>query len=468
MNGFKNGAKVKNTYSTLFPRLTPHTSKNIHKQNNRLYRFKENFMKKPHWLAFLPLMAFFAFPLSGCLPRNRIPLYQRSMIITNKTVEEEVLSRASLREVSDPAFGNLKILHLRGTPEEMGFQHGRLLRKDIQKLYNRILRLAKVFASEDMMDEAFDLMAPYIPLEEMEEMRGLAHGADLPLRMVHWLHIVPEISEYGPKKRFRKGFKATSCSNLIAFGKATRDGEMYQLRVLDWIRELGAQEWPVIIIHEPNQGNASVSFSYAGFIGAISGMNNKQMAFGEMGYGNPPGESLNGIPFPFLFRKLMREADTLAQAEEIIKNAVRTCSYVYLISDAKVKDPAEGSLLFITDRGRVKISRENTLLVDERPGKKKDLKYLPIDDVVYGGAKSDDLYKSILKHYGNIDENSLQEIAKDAALRSNMQNVIFKPRTLEAWVSNAGLGKGDEDKASNREWFYFNLQEELETAPIRR
>ena len=31
-------------------------------------------------------------------------------------------------------------------------------------------------------DEAYDLMAPYIPVEEKEEMRGLAHGAGIPLR----------------------------------------------------------------------------------------------------------------------------------------------------------------------------------------------------------------------------------------------------------------------------------------------
>lgn len=424
-------------------------------------------MKRLHWFAFFSMAALLASSLFGCLPRNRIPLYQRSMIITGPTVEEEVVSRATLREVGDPPFGNLKILHLRGTPEEMGFQHGRLLRGDIQKLYQRILRIAKYFASEDMMDEAFDLMAPHIPVEEMEEMRGLAHGADIPLRMVHWLHSVPEISEYGPKKRFRKGIKATSCSNLIAFGKATRDGEMYQLRVLDWIRELGAQEWPVILVHEPNEGNASASFSYAGFIGTISGMNDKQMAFGEMGYGNPPGESLNGIPFIFLFRKLMREANSLAKADEIIRNSIRTSSYVYVISDAKVENPAEGSLLFITDRSRVKTFKENTLLVDERPGKKKDLKYLPIDDVVYGGAKSDDLYASILKHYGEIDEMSLREITKDAALGSNMQNVIFKPKTLEAWVSNASSDKNEAGKASNQEWFYFNLGKELEAGRTR-
>ncbi|MGA1867776.1 MAG: C45 family autoproteolytic acyltransferase/hydrolase [bacterium] len=387
------------------------------------------------------------------IPKNRLHRYQRSVVVDNKEVEEEILSRASLERREDRKDNSIKILHMKGTPYEMGFQHGSLLKEDIYANVTRVIKLAKWFAVEDAMDEAYDLMAPYIPLEEKEEMRGLAHGAGIPLRVIHWFHAIPEVSEYGSHKRFSKKFKPTSCSNIAAFGKATIDGELYQLRVLDWMRNMGVQKRPVILVHHPDSGNESITFSFAGFIGCVSGMNEQKMAFGEMGYGNPPGESLEGIPFVFLFRKLMREADSLDDAKRIIEAARRTCSYVYVICDAKKENNAEKALLFVTDKSSVRTFSENTILEDTLKGRE----YPALDDVVYGGAKNEKLYESISRFYGALSPETLKEIATIIALKSNMQNVIFKPATLEAWVSHATDAHGEEGKACNQEWFYFDF-----------
>jgi isopenicillin-N N-acyltransferase like protein len=406
-------------------------------------------------IGIFPLVIIISF-VTGCswVPRNSLPLYQRSVIIENQEMVAQILSRASLEESNDPEVNNIKVLHLSGTPYEMGFQHGRLIKDDVRANVHNIIGLAKRFASEDIMDEVYDLMAPYIPREDQEEMRGLAHGADIPLRVIHWLHAIPEVSEYGPKKQFARGFTGTSCSNIAAFGNATVDGELYQLRVLDWIRQLGAQEYPVILVHQPDYGNASVTFSYAGFIGCVSGMNERFMAFGEMGYGNPPGESLEGIPFVFLYRKLMREADNLDDVIRIISEARRTCSYVYVISDAKARDHDRKALLFVSDRDRVEFYPANTRLTDER----NSVSFPAVEDVVYGGHKADVLYEEIMSHHGNISPETLMEIAKPVALKGNVQNVIFKPATLEAWVTNAAsTGSDVEGMAAHQKWYYFDF-----------
>jgi len=403
------------------------------------------------------LGAFLIGMICGCVsvPRNELSLYQRSMIIENKAIEDRVLSKASLVEIADPNVNNIKILYVKGTPYEMGFQHGRLLRDDVQANVHRVIKFAKILGTEDILDEAYDLMAPYIPIEEREEMRGLAHGADIPLRVIHWFHAVPEISEYGPKRKF---LKQTSCSNVVTFGKSTADGELYHLRVLDWIREMGVQRRPVILVHRPDSGNASVTFSFAGFIGCISGMNEKRMSFGEMGYGDPPGESLEGIPFVFLFRRLMREAHTLDDVRSIIQNAQRTCSYIFMITDAKAGDDSKKALLFMTDRNRVKVFGENTPLTDEREG----TEYPPIDDVIYGGARMEETYEAISEQYGRIDPDILMKLAMRIALKGNMQNVVFRPGTLDAWVSHAANDTRDEEgRACNQQWFYFNFGDAL-------
>ncbi|MCD6526928.1 MAG: hypothetical protein J7K75_08070 [Desulfuromonas sp.] len=402
--------------------------------------------------------------IQGCsVPKNHLSLYQRSMVISSPDIAQQVLLRATVTRVDEEGLNGLNVVSVQGTPYEMGYQHGVLLREEIQTMYSKIIRRAKIFSSEQMMEELYDLMEPYIPLEEKEEMRGLAHGADVPLRLVHWIHIIPEVAEHGAKKKFRRGFSPSSCSNVVAFGQATGDGEMYQLRVLDWIRELGVQQWPLILVHQPDVGYASVSYTYAGFIGCVTGMNAQRLAFGEMGYGDPANENLEGIPFIFLFRKLMREANSLDDVERIIRAARRTNSYVYMVSDVKAEPEAPNALLFITDRDRVLTFGENTLLIDERQKKreKKVEKYLPIGDVVYAGAKGPILYESLQHHYGDLSLAHLQQITKPVSLKSNMQNVIFKPTTLESWVSNATMTKGEEGKASQQRWFYFNFADLL-------
>ncbi len=194
----------------------------------------------------------------------------------------------------------------------------------------------------------------------------------------------------------------------------------------------------------------------------ISGMNDKQMAFGEMGYGNPEEETLEGIPFVFLYRKLMRESQTIDDALRIIKNAKRTCSYVYVISDAKsssdTKPAKEKALLIANNAKEVIVFKENQDIYD--PQSKKT--YAKIDDVVYGSAEGEKLSQIITENYGQIDLTVIKEIAKSIAAGSNIQNVIFNPKTLESWVSNAkGTVIDDEGRACNQEWFYFNFKDAL-------
>ncbi len=397
---------------------------------------------------------------AGCgPPRNSLPLYQRSMLIQTPQAERAVLSRASVEVRQIPqSETQIKVVYLHGTPYEMGFQHGTLLRAEVQAVYNKLIGLLKLKVDQDILDELYDLMAPYIPLEEQEEMRGLAHGANVPLRVVHWIHVIPGSFEYGQKKRFIKGAVATSCSNLVAFDQATLNGEFYHLRVLDWARYFHLQSWPVVLVHRPEIGHASVTFSYAGFIGAVTGMNDQQLTFGEMGYGDPPGENLEGIPFVFLFRKMMREADSIEDIKQSIETAQRTNSYVFVFGDAKQQAGSARARLFIADRGRVLSFAENTHMVD---GREKGDNYPAIDDVVYGGARGEKLHASILEHYGRIDPETLKLIADEVSLKSNLHNVILRPGTMEAWFSNASLAKGVQGKASRQPWVHFDFSQAL-------
>ena len=185
-------------------------------------------------------------------------------------------------------------------------------------------------------------------------------------------------------------------------------------------------------------------------------MNNQHMAFGEKGEGSKSVETLEGIPFVFLFRKLMREADTLEDALELIRNAKRTCAYSYVISSSK-PGASDAALIFSSPEDFA-VYRPEQSFFDPR----KQRQYPGIKDVVYNGADKEKLYTSIMESHGSIDVSGLKEISIRVARKSNIQNVIFNPLTLESWVSHAATPARDlKGRASNQKWFYFNFKEAI-------
>ncbi len=179
------------------------------------------------------------------------------------------------------------------------------------------------------------------------------------------------------------------------------------------------------------------------------------MAFGEKTFGNPPGESLEGIPFIFLFRQLMREANNLLEAEQLIEAAQRTNAYLYVIGQA---GETPGGRVFLTDRSSVESYPANSPWRDRS---EKNTLFPAIADVVYTSAREDRVAETIRRYHGNFSPETLMQLTRELALSSNLQNVIFKPSTLEAWISNAGTQSGEAGKASNQGWLHLELADLL-------
>lgn len=359
--------------------------------------------------------------------------------------------------VADKSVNDITILTLKGSPYDMGLQHGKLMRDKIRESYSRVIGLTRALSDDKKLDEAFSLIEPFIPEEESEEMLGLANGAGLPAREVHWFHTIPTMYENNDRRRFfRDSYKNLSpgptCSNIAAFGKATDDGRLCQLRVLDWSPELGVQNYPAILIHRPDNGYGSATFSFAGYIGCVSGMNEAQLCFGEEGNGDPKEETMEGMPFPFLFRKMMRQASGLADTDKMIESAKRTNSYIYLIGDGKARD----ATLYDTNCVTVRDSKAGARIIAG------DVVHEPLEDIVYHGHDPKTMHRCLANTYGSIGPDSLMSTAKDIAMASNCHNVIFSPQTMEAWVSNSrGYDRRPENRAFNQRYFHLDVKRYL-------
>lgn len=376
------------------------------------------------------------------------------------------------------------VLHLKGTPYELGYQHGKLLADRVKTNLLNIIdnQSEKGKTKEYMMYKMLrggmhNQLKPHIPERYMEEMKGLAEGAGLPFDDILAGNLFPE---------------AFHCSGIALMGKATHDESLYHTRILDYMTDAGLQEHAVVMMVEPDGMNAFMNVGYAGSMGSVTGMNEKQIAIGEMGGGGQG--HWDGMPMNLLIRDALERASTLTEALAIFNDTPRTCEYYYVISDAKIPDargvyatpkqihfvkPGENYGQFDVPlpppgdsggnrtliKGFELVQSPVQILLKSTEGKKMGfLNTPPEDSVIISG---EDRYKTfaerLLEQYGKVDEKVMQEMIKrPVSMKGNLHNAIFHPATLEAWVANAGA---DGEPACDRQYYRYQLkkQEEAQT-----
>ena len=120
------------------------------------------------------------------------------------------------------------------------------------------------------LDKAWESMEPFMGSQFIEEMEGLAEGAGVPLELLKRVHMIPAVSEY-------------SCSGVAIWGKATRNGHLYQIRNLDYTTTAHLQDFRSVVVYIPKIGIPHINPSFAGNIGCHTGMNQEGITLTEIG-----------------------------------------------------------------------------------------------------------------------------------------------------------------------------------------
>lgn len=395
----------------------------------------------------------------------------------------EVLAREGQGYLERLGHGGL-VLHLRGTAYEMGRQHGRLLgdmvRQTLQKIVDNQDELGKSPEYQAyllMRPLMHDMLRPHIPARMLEEMRGLAEGAGVAYEDIEAANLFPE---------------AFHCSGIALRGAATHDGSLYHVRILDYMTRLGLQDAAVVIVHQPTEPGLRswINVGFAGFIGTVTGMNEAQVAIGEMG-----GRGLghwDGVPMAMLMRDALERAGTLDEALEVFRASKRTCEYYYVISDGKTRDavglwttpdvletirPGESYAMFEGMRPRggaadgkafargVRVEAgEHRVVFRGEDGVQGFIALQPADVLVLSGYDRYQHFMERLKpHYGKVDEQVLMDVVKrPVSMSSNLHVAIFHPETLEVWVA---LAAPDGSPACDQPYRRYSLAESLAAGP---
>jgi len=360
------------------------------------------------------------------------------------------------------------VVHLAGTPYEMGYQRGYFAREKVLltlSLFENLLELAQEemglprFASHLILDLTYQLCSPYIPDRFKRELEGIADASGCDLKMLRRGHVISVLTERG-------------CSAFAVWGKATKEGKLFHGRNFDWILSAGLEDTAVLCLYEPEGFHRFASAGYAGVIGVLSGMNMEGISISQIG-AITKDKSLRGLPLEFVLRRILEETSNLDEADALMHSVKHTVGFNYVVADGDAGDARafETTAHHIATFG---------------PGDPKEtVEYaIPIEDAVfrsdeamdplirslqecanapglpYGSNSYDHRYLGIAKRvqerYGTIDADYALEILKATAMdNANLHSVLANSSDRELWIAHAKKGQ----QASLQPYIHYDLKQ---------
>ena len=410
-----------------------------------------------------------------------------ALVLPPALAQDVDMSRAWVKQKQ-----GVTILHVAGTPYEMGVQQGRLLKDQVRDVANAVwLGPIKQFLGDKMpvAREMVARIAARCPDYVIEEMRGIAKGADLPEEDVIFGTLIADQMEYfeatgrsGSQLSAAPGLRRApiGCSNFACFGRATKNGELLHGHNFDWAKDLGLQKHYLVIARDPANGAPFVTVGWAGTLYTVSTMNANKISTGMIG-ATTINSSNFGVPMGLVHRRIAQEARNLDDAIAIITSVPRTPYGInYVIGAGK----APTAIAVETDSKHASVWTAN----DPR---EKDVYYaIPLMDAIvrsdeamdprirdaqtctngdpskpgleapWGTESYDHRYKglsvAIMHDFGMIDDAKALAMVRGAHIEGgNMHSVLWCPSRLEFYLATA---KGDQD-AADGPYIHFTWDE---------
>jgi hypothetical protein len=385
--------------------------------------------------------------------KNRIPVGDRRYLpITLILLLATLPAQAGTETVARCGQGFLElvdgypVLHVKGTPYEMGYQQGTLLKEHIRQSVHYLLEVKgqegkvevlghELLKPRDVVRFIIERQRKFVRPELLEELDGVADGSGLSREDARIANFIPELFH---------------CSGFAVMNKATKNGTLYHGRVLDYAIDWQLQDHAVLVVAEPVGGIPFVNVTYAGFIGSVTGMNVQGISIGEMG-----GRGLghwDGVPMAFLVREVLERAKTLDEAIAIFRDQPRTCQYFYVVADGKTNQ-ALG----------MEASWNKFELV--KPGQANERLPHAVPDAVLmsAGNRYEELVRRVKADWGKLDADSARKLMDcPVAMKSNLHDVLFAPASTRLWVANATK---DKKPAAMQPYHAFQLSELLKHRP---
>jgi isopenicillin-N N-acyltransferase-like protein len=446
------------------------------------------------WLALililLAIILFFAFvPALGNGDPYLPSLEEANRLKETTPVEED--SRKTFGHGSLEKRGDLYVLKLRGSPYEMGYQHGALLEREIRQgavpFYDRVVDNVSPFKQMGpvrrwFLAQYFD-WAVYRPLlihsprGFVEELKGLADGSGLPFPVVFRGNMLSELNmnlEKRLSKAPTKHLQRSECTSFAAFGEMTPDGGLIVGRNTDYWGVGLWDQYHTVMFYEPAQGFRFANVSSAGLLKCNACMNEKGICLGGHFLFSDDVQP-EGAGFTALEIEIMKNAASVDDAYRLVADSPRAGAFAYLVADGQRGDAgvieasastaglrrAENGQIWETNFGTTEAFRPHDLRLRYGIGRNPVSRYERMRQLLDENRGQIDPQKAA--HFmGDHWDVCAEDVRPSGLIISTLANVtsaVFDPTSFDFWVA-AGPSP-----AANNPYTGFNLMRELDGDP---
>lgn len=315
--------------------------------------------------------------------------------------------RASLKLIE-----GVPLLHVHGTPEEMGEQQGVLLKTQIRELIeqylNRFLQIGGGINARGPVLRTARQMEKSIPAIYLREMEALARGSGIAYEDILLANTVFDIK------------RAFFCTTVVAVGDRSADGKPIFGRNLDFPTLGVAHQYTCVIVYHPKDGRAVASVTFPGIIGVLSGMNDAGVTAATMEVRRRDTQ-VGATPYALVFRAALTAANQTDDVVKAVSENARTSTNNLMICDAE----GRAACAELDIRAVVIRRPENGALYSTNHFRSEPLgkpvmcwRFAAVERALSNGRK--------------LDEELARKILLDAAYDDmTMQSIVFRPADRE-------------------------------------
>ncbi len=388
---------------------------------------------------------------------------------------------------------NLKVVHLYGTPKQMGFAHGQLLADEITTFMQKSLpdhivkevrhldlsalpewlRKLIIDSAPEVVPVAIRLALEYIlklqtpflersAVKPFEEMDAIAEG----ICSTRSSCDVESLKTLVRSSNLFPDLVRMACSVSGSWGPANARGHegLIQMRLLDF----GAGPFPnasVIIVQHPVQGNPFFSLTFPGFAGIVTGVSSK-IALSEKVWmisgqpGTQPG-TYEGEADVMVMRRMLQFANNIDEAVDMAHNANRTWA-IFLGAGQRGPSAKTGKPIRIMTYRQTDVNDYDDQTISQITGAKV-LPYVAYVDKHPQPSRSDNLGSLLTAQWGNITAEWTVQNAPRKTGSGDVHIAIYDFHHDRVFIStgvtdaNGEYPKEGGGQAHSRTFLSFNL-----------
>ncbi|MFH1733007.1 MAG: C45 family peptidase [Planctomycetota bacterium] len=307
--------------------------------------------------------------------------------------------------------GNIPVLHLYGTPKEMGTQYGTILREPLRAFDAYIRAILPDARLERLLAFAAE-HEPTLPREVRDELRAIADAAEVPYMDLVAMNVLPRMM----------------CTCLAVSGDASEGGSLIMGRNADYFGFGLEDRGSMIVVYHPSKGVPVVAISFIGMVGAFTGVNGEGVAFGNLLIFNARDDDIvrGGLPIQITMRLAAHRSGSARAMSAILRSQQHMAPMNVMAADGK-----EAILLELgLNASHVRLAR-NGVLAASNHFRTPELRAREVACERYAT-----LIAAAEKNHGAFDVELMKKTLHAARIRGlNLQAAVFEPAAMTMHVS---------------------------------